>query len=55
MFACQQRVLKTFPGPGHLHSEDEIVLLWNLLANLYIYIYMLCVYMFIYIHIEIDR
>ena len=21
-FACQQRVLKTFPGPGYLHSED---------------------------------
>ena len=24
-FACQQRVLKTFPGPAYLHSEDEIV------------------------------
>ena len=24
-FACQQRVLKTFPGPGYLHSEDEVV------------------------------
>ena len=21
-FACQQRVLKTFPGPGYLRSED---------------------------------
>ena len=24
-FACQQGVLKTFPGPGYLHSEDGIV------------------------------
>ena len=24
-FACQQRVLKTFPGPGCLHSEDGVV------------------------------
>ena len=24
-FACQQRVLKTFPGPSHLHSEDGVV------------------------------
>ena len=24
-FACQQRVLKTFPDLGYLHSEDEIV------------------------------
>ena len=24
-FACQQRVLKTFPGPGYLHSEDGVV------------------------------
>ena len=24
-FACQQRVLKTFPGPGYLRSEDEVV------------------------------
>ena len=21
-FACQQRVLKTFPDPGYLHSQD---------------------------------
>ena len=25
-YACQQRVLKTFPGPGYLHSEDGGVL-----------------------------
>ena len=24
-FACQQRVLKTFPSPGYLHSEDGVV------------------------------
>ena len=24
-FACQQRVLKTFPGPGYLHSKDGVV------------------------------
>ena len=24
-FACQQTVLKTFPGPGYLHSEDGVV------------------------------
>ena len=23
-FACQQRLLKTFPGPGCLRSEDEV-------------------------------
>ena len=24
-FACQQKVLKTFPGPGYLRAEDGIV------------------------------
>ena len=24
-FACQQRVLKTFPGPGYLLCEDGVV------------------------------
>ena len=23
--ACQQRVVKTFPGPGYLHSKDGVV------------------------------
>ena len=23
-FACQQRVLKTFPGLGYLRSEDKV-------------------------------
>ena len=45
-FACQQRVLKTFPGLGYPRSEDEIVWLWHSLVNLYIYI---CIYIFIYI------
>ena len=24
-FPCQQRVLKTFPGPGYLRSEEKVV------------------------------
>ena len=32
-FACQQRVLKTFPGPGYLRSEDAVVWLWHSLVN----------------------
>ena len=24
-FACRQRVLKTFPGPSYLRSDDEVV------------------------------
>ena len=39
-FACQQRVLKTFPGPGYLRSEDGVVWLWHSLVNLYTYIYL---------------
>ena len=37
-FACEQRVLKTFPGPGYLRSEDGVVWLWHLLVNLYIWL-----------------
>ena len=36
-FACQKRVLKTFPGPGYLRSDDGIVWLWHFLVNLHIY------------------
>ena len=43
-FACQQRVLKTFPGTSYLRSE-EIVSLWHFLVNLDIYIY-ICVYIY---------
>ena len=25
VFACQQRVLETFPGPGYLRSKDGVV------------------------------
>ena len=42
-FACQQRVLKTFPCPSatrYLRSEYGIVWLWHLLVNLY----NMCVY-----------
>ena len=28
-FACQKRVLKMFPCPGYLHSEDGLVWLWH--------------------------
>ena len=24
-FACQQKVLKTFPGPGYLRSENGVI------------------------------
>ena len=34
-FACQHRVLKTFPVSGYLHSHDGVVWLWHLLVNLY--------------------
>ena len=36
---CRQRVLKIFPGPGYLRSEDGVVWPWHSLVNLYIYIY----------------
>ena len=32
-FACHQRVLNTFPGPGYLHSKDGVVRLWHLLLK----------------------
>ena len=34
LFACQQRVLKTFPGHGYVHSEDGVVWIWHPLVNL---------------------
>ena len=37
-FACQQRMLKTFLGPGYLHSKDGVVRLWHPLVNLYIWL-----------------
>ena len=36
-FACQPRVLKMFPGPGHLLYEDGVVQLRHFLVNLYMY------------------
>ena len=51
-FDCQQRVLKTFPGPGYLHSVDVVVWLWHPLVNLYIYIF-IYIYMFMSIYIYI--
>ena len=37
-FACQQRVWKTFPGPGYLRYEDRIVWRYHFLVNLYIFL-----------------
>ena len=34
-FACQQRVLKTFPGPRYHRSHDRIVQLWDSLVSLF--------------------
>ena len=56
-FACQQRVLKTFPGPGYFRSNDRIDWLWHLMVNLYVYIYIYNIYIYIvciYLHICIN-
>ena len=37
-FACQQRVLKTFPGPGYLLSEDGVVWIWDPVVYFYIWL-----------------
>ena len=37
-FSWWEKVLKTFPGPGYLCSEDEVVWLCHLLVNLYIWL-----------------
>ena len=64
-FDYQQRVLKTFPGPGYLcsenglfwlkHSLDEyIVYMWHLIIYIYIiymYIYIYIIHTYIYIYI----
>ena len=44
-FACQQRVLKTFPVPDYLRSEDGVVWLWHLLVNLYIWLIILYIWL----------
>ena len=36
-FACQQRVLKMFPGNGCFSSEDGIILLGHFLVIVHIY------------------
>ena len=43
-FACQQRLLETFPGTGYLHSQDGVVCLCHLLINLYIWLSISCCY-----------
>ena len=52
--AFQERVLKTFPGPGYLCSEDGIVWLWHSLVNLYKFVY-IYIYVYIYMHIIYDK
>ena len=37
-FACRQKVVKTFLGPGYLHSKDGVVWMWYPLVNLYIWL-----------------
>ena len=37
-FCSQKRVLKTFPRPGYLRSDDGVVWLWHLLVYLYIWL-----------------
>ena len=37
-FACQQRVPKTFPVSGSLHSGYGVVCLWHPMVNLYIWL-----------------
>ena len=42
--ACHERMLKTFPGPDYLCSEDGVVWLWNLLEHLYLWLTILSCY-----------
>ena len=51
-FACQQRVLKTFPCPGYLHSEDGVVWLY-IYIYIHIYMHIACMYIYTYIYIYI--
>ena len=43
-FACQERVLKTFPGPGYLHPEDRVAWLRQSVVSLYIWLTILLCY-----------
>ena len=43
-FSCQQRVLKTFPVPGYLGSNDRVVSLWYSVVNTYIWLSILSSY-----------
>ena len=37
-FACEERMLKSFPGPAYFHSEDGVIWLWHPLVNLYVWL-----------------
>ena len=39
-FACHQRVLKTFPGPDYILSEDGVVWQWHFLVKTKHYIFL---------------
>ena len=43
-FPCQQRVLKTFRGPGYFHTEDGVVRLWHPQLKLYEWLTILSCY-----------
>ena len=36
LYICRERVLKRFPGPDYLRSEEGVVWLWHILVNLHI-------------------
>ena len=38
VFPCQEKVLKTFPGPGYIRSEEGVIWLWHSLIDLYIWL-----------------
>ena len=51
-FACQQMVLKTFPGPSPLHGWSSLTMTFTgKFVYIYIYIY---IYIYLYIYTSID-
>ena len=51
---CQQRVLKTFPSPGYLHSKDGVVRLRDSLVNLYIICIIIITVRFVSLYVPFD-
>ena len=52
-FACQKRVLKTFPGSGYFHCQYGVVWLWHLLINLYLWLSISPCYISIHLTLEL--